>query len=412
MQVSKPSKILSVSALTEAWNSSRDRSRARGGDGVDHVTSAIFKRNLAANISAIHSEIKSGQFGYAPLRVIRIPKTNNDKFRIICVPTVRDRLVQRSICAYLENKRKFPIYNNSSFGFLKGVSTLKAIEAARSARSRGTWCFKTDIESFFDRIPRNYLKEEVRKKLGNSSLTKLVLDAIDCEAEAKPSVARTLAAQGIKRGEGVRQGMPLSPMLANLALARFDKEIERQAIRMVRYADDLVVFADSKDAAIAAGSVVTLLLQKLDLKIPNLGGNSKTIVRGPDDPLEFLGQEILYLDKSDAYVARISKAQIAKIVSSLKAEYSPSEIVREKLTLADVNIALSRTLSAYRGAYAHASNYQALDGQLRATTRAIIKDVLETIFGFEIVRNITPEGQQFLGIEGLHDQVEELLDDT
>jgi len=48
---------------------------------------------------------------------------------------------------------------------------------------------------------------------------------------------------------GVRQGMPLSPILANLVLAEFDREVERAAIEMVRYVDDFLIFFASKAAA-------------------------------------------------------------------------------------------------------------------------------------------------------------------
>ncbi len=43
-------------------------------------------------------------------------------------------------------------------------------------------------------------------------------------------------------GVGVRQGMPLSPILANLVLSEFDGKIEKSGLKMVRYADDIAIF--------------------------------------------------------------------------------------------------------------------------------------------------------------------------
>ena len=42
--------------------------------------------------------------------------------------------------------------------------------------------------------------------------------------------------------EGTMQGGPLSPLLANILLDDFDKELELRGLRFVRYADDLLVF--------------------------------------------------------------------------------------------------------------------------------------------------------------------------
>jgi len=49
--------------------------------------------------------------------------------------------------------------------------------------------------------------------------------------------------------EGSPQGGPLSPLLANIYLNEFDQEMERRGVPVVRYADDIVVFARSKRAA-------------------------------------------------------------------------------------------------------------------------------------------------------------------
>ncbi len=49
--------------------------------------------------------------------------------------------------------------------------------------------------------------------------------------------------------EGSPQGGPLSPLLANIYLNEFDWEMERRGVKMARYADDIVVFSKSRQAA-------------------------------------------------------------------------------------------------------------------------------------------------------------------
>ncbi|MBN1340172.1 MAG: hypothetical protein JXA03_12660 [Bacteroidales bacterium] len=48
-----------------------------------------------------------------------------------------------------------------------------------------------------------------------------------------------------KRKKGLPQGSPLSPLLSNIMLNEPDKEMEKQGLRHVRYADDFSIFTKS-----------------------------------------------------------------------------------------------------------------------------------------------------------------------
>ena len=237
-----PTKVLSKPFLVEVWRASRDSKQRAGRPGVDNVTASQFLEKIDANLDDIGRRLRSGQYGFSKLRAVFLPKPDSDKERVICIPTVRDRLVQRAIAEYLISKKIFPINNLSSFGFIRGLGPQAAIKRALEFRARYEWCLKTDIQSFFDKIPRRHLKVKVSRTLKGSSLEPLVLKAIDCEVKTSSENRAKLQRQGLIAGVGVRQGMPLSPLLANLALADFDREVERRRIGMVRYADDLVLF--------------------------------------------------------------------------------------------------------------------------------------------------------------------------
>src|SRR5579872_1608652 len=166
----RPTKILSKSKLRAAWNDSRDSSPNAGSPGIDDVTAARFAANLDHNLTVLANRLRRGHYGPSLLKAVFIPKPDSEKERMICIPTVADRLIQRAIIFYLDSKRKFPIYNSSSFGFLRNLGTEAAITPAVGYRQSYDWCLKTDIESFFDRIPRQYLKSCVAKALGRHSL--------------------------------------------------------------------------------------------------------------------------------------------------------------------------------------------------------------------------------------------------
>jgi group II intron reverse transcriptase/maturase len=71
----------------------------------------------------------------------------------------------------------------------------------------------------------------------------------------------------VKRRKGVPQGSPLSPLLSNIMLHELDKELERQRLKYVRYADDFSIYTKSKSAARKTGNKVFLFL-KDKLKLP------------------------------------------------------------------------------------------------------------------------------------------------
>jgi RNA-directed DNA polymerase len=189
---------------------------------------------------------------------------------MICIPTVADRVVQRAIVAYLAKSEKLPIYNSSSFGFLRDRGTRAAINAAMTHRRFYDWCLKTDIESFFDRIPRPYLKSCVARALGDHSLVPIIKRVIDCEIKVTRWNRLSIEKDKVEMGVGVRQGMPLSPILANLALSDFDSKIERQGLKMVRYADDIAVFFESKQKAKDGHKQIKDALASIELTIPEL----------------------------------------------------------------------------------------------------------------------------------------------
>jgi group II intron reverse transcriptase/maturase len=401
----RPIKIISKDALAREWKLSRDATKNSGSKGVDNVSAAQFAQKLDSNLDGLARSLREGKFGFSKLRAVFIPKPDSEKERVICVPTVKDRLVQRVISQYITSKKVFPIYNSSSFGFIKGLGTREAINKVVTLRGKYQWCLKTDIESFFDKIPRPYLKNCVHKYLGVHSLTPLICNVIDTEAKITPQNKQKFAKQGIKTGLGVRQGMPLSPLLANLVLVDFDRAIAKNKLEMVRYADDLVLFFHSKDDAISGQKIVAELLQTLQLTIPQIAVNSKTNILSHADPLIFLGREIVYLDSIGTFVARVGNKQISKIKLRINSEFSFAERSKKGDNFQDTLVDLSKSIAAYLGIYKDAYNFKQFEADLRGQSRAVIVRLFEELFGQHALGSLSPAGRKFLGIEIL-DKVE------
>ena len=84
---------------------------------------------------------------------------------------------------------------------------------------------------------------------------------------------------------GMPQGGPLSPILSNIYLDKFDKELEARGLCFVRYADDSNIFVKSEMAANRVmKSVTSWLERKLFLKV----SATKTKIVKPTNS-QFLG---------------------------------------------------------------------------------------------------------------------------
>jgi hypothetical protein len=306
--------------------------------------------------------------------------------------------VQRTIASYLADRRKLPIYNSSSFGFLKDLGTRAAIEVAMEYRRSHDWCLKTDIESFFDRIPRQYLKDRLSIALPGHSLVPVISKIIDCEVKITQSNRPQIHRHGIQMGVGVRQGMPLSPILANLVLSEFDKKMERRGLKMVRYADDIAIFFETKQKAQEGHRIVSDALAAIKLTIPGLVADSKTQIIGPSDPIDFLGWEIARVGADNKVVPQIAKRQIRKIAKKLEDEYSLHKLMKADSTFQEAIVEITNSISGYLVVYRNAYNFASIDSQLRFASRKIIGDIFAELFGENAVSNIGPEEKRFLGM--------------
>ena len=102
---------------------------------------------------------------------------------------------------------------------------------------------KLGIPTVVDRV----IQQAIAQKL--QSIWEPLFSDSSCGYRPKRSAQQAI--QKVKKyaEEGSPQGGPLSPLLANIYLNEFDWEMYRRGVKLVRYADDIVVFAKSKHAA-------------------------------------------------------------------------------------------------------------------------------------------------------------------
>ena len=346
--------------------------------GVDGVTLMDVLENKNLFLASVSNSLRTKQFQFSKLSPHFIKKANG-KERVICIPTVKDRIVQRALNDTIAEKYAKNLDNAISYGFLKNKGVKSAATQACELRNTNPWVFKTDISAFFDQIPRDTLKRHVRKMIRESTLHHLIDGVIDCEIEAEtPTAATRIQRQGIVVGKGIRQGMPLSPMLSNLMLRRFDTQVMKAGFKAVRYADDLIFFANNESQCIEIFNFCEFELNREGLQIPSLEAKTKSVIYSPTETAEFLGLALTRTARGN-YQLEISQEQMHAIRAELFKLTDLSELNKRGIDFFKFGQALDSRIGGYSAAYSVCSNSADLDSRLKNMRDKIYKTVLESL---------------------------------
>jgi RNA-directed DNA polymerase len=206
---------------------------------VDGMTVHELPGYLKQHWPAIRAQLLSGTYKPQPVKRVEIPKPDGG-VRKLGIPTVLDRMIQQAVMQVLQRKWD-QAFSEHSYGFRPGRSAHQAVEAAQKHIAAGyRWVVDLDLEKFFDRVNHDKLMAKIAERVGDKRLLKLI---------------RTFLTAGVMENglvgpvdEGTPQGGPLSPLLSNIVLDEFDRELERRGLRFARYADDSNIYVRSQRA--------------------------------------------------------------------------------------------------------------------------------------------------------------------
>ena len=154
-----------------------------------------------------------------------------------------------------------PIFSEHSYGFRPKRSAHMAMEEVLYYLNEGyEWIVDLDIEKFFDTVNHDKLISILRENVNDSKTLHLIRAYLRAGVLDKGLIKSTTV--------GTPQGGPISVILSNIYLDKFDKELESRNLRFVRYADDCIIFVKSEMSANRVmKSVTSWLERKLFLKV-------------------------------------------------------------------------------------------------------------------------------------------------
>jgi retron-type reverse transcriptase len=295
-------RVQSLRELERAWHAIRKNARDSKSEDVQREVEN-FAEDASSRIHSISWRLSRGKFKFEQAKGIPIPKVGADgqksktKFRPIVLAPLESRIVQRSILESLMSHPAMGDYAVTPYSFggirRRNGQELAAVPAAVSAvlkaiEDGARYVASADIRAFFTRISKSTVRDIVSKSVQDDEFMPLFDAAIKVEL-ANLADLRERAALFPIEDIGVAQGNSLSPLLGNILLRDFDSAMNEGDCRCIRYIDDFIILAPTKQAGAARMKKAIKILADLGMELsPEKSSKEPHSIQGS---FEFLGIE-------------------------------------------------------------------------------------------------------------------------
>ena len=260
------------------------------GESVADVEARGEKRWLAE----LARELREDSYRPCAARQVPIPTKQPGQFRPLGIPCLRDRVAQTAAMLVLSPICEADL-QPEQYAYRAGRSALDAVERVRGLVSAGQReTVDGDLSNCFGEIPHAELCQSVVRPVSDGLLLgriKRWLEMAVVEGDGKGGKRRTKRVRRERRG--APQGAPISPLLSNVYMRRFNLGWKALGYarpfgaEIVNYVDDFLICGKAPAAAML--EVVERMTERLRLP---LNATKTRYVRVPDEPVEFLGHRV------------------------------------------------------------------------------------------------------------------------
>lgn len=299
--------------LWKAWFKVYPRAKHSANDATRKAARA-FKSNPATNIESLQRRLSRQTFVFSPQRGVAKRRAGKSP-RPVVVSPLENRIVQRAILEVLQcpperlRKQLDPIKRvldtHTSVGGLPGKGVPEAVNLIAGAIGAGaTHYIRSDIRDFFSAIPKRRVIEFIRATTADDAFTDFFESALQVELENEADLRSWI--ELFPLGDmGVPQGSALSALCANILLREFDRATNTASLTTVRYIDDFVILAHSKDVANAAYLRGKSIMESLGLALHDpLQSSAKASSGQISNGFEFLSYRFVGREISASKSAR------------------------------------------------------------------------------------------------------------
>jgi len=355
-------RIIARENLEAAWQRVL-RKNAAG--GVDGLSPSQIESDIEKTIDSLIKELKSSSYVPIPYAQGKIPKFNEEnEWRSLSLPAVKDKIVQQAFIQVVETIFE-PSFMDCSYAYRKGKGPVRAIERVEHylASARLRWVVTLDIDNFFDNLNHKILVDEVGLKISEPEIINLVnlwLNAGIINARGEWDAP----------DEGIAQGSIVSPLFSNIYLHKLDDVAVTQGYSYVRYSDNFIILAETKDRLyIAYERLKSYLEETLKLRLNDNPYPFKSIDHG----FAFLG--VYFKDA----LRRISHPKESKIFRRLN-------WLTDKISQLDPELTIKRLNESVEGSKRYYGFINPID-QFHKFDQHLLKR-LKFLFAFFVERKI------------------------
>ncbi|MEV0966614.1 CRISPR-associated endonuclease Cas1 [Streptomyces sp. NPDC049910] len=270
-------RAISESSLLAAWQEVQAND-LEDGKVSDQV--AGYARGVLARLTDLGRELKAGSWRPGPVYAMEIAKRSGGT-RLLAVPAVEDRIVERAVMEVVDEYID-AVLLPWSYAYRRGLSVRDALHDLASARDDGArWVVRADIRDCFEQIPRWPALTRLREVVPDPEICQLVRHLVNRRGVGP-------AARRIRSGRGLHQGSSLSPVMTNLYLDAFDRDLLRSGHRVLRYSDDFAIPVTTHSQGEQVLELAAEALARLDLEL----NEAKSRIESFDEGVDFLGKTV------------------------------------------------------------------------------------------------------------------------
>lgn len=380
--------------IWEVYHSSEDsKPNCNKMAGVDGITPQQFQRTISRTIPRLQNRLRNGTYVHSKLKHYAIRNARGEQDRIICTPTQEDKLVQRMLCRYLTKDLstnqpldRLRIGSGVAYGMGRDFQDTahNALSDITRVRATKPYGIKTDISNFFNEIERPSIMQILSDRIDDPEIVTLLEQVVNAEIKGAGLLLRGLFANNDMRlGRGLRQGMPLSPILASALLTDFDTVLgQPQWFNAYRMADDILCLCSTREQAERIQIIIEDALVQLSLSIPPLGDDrGKTRIFGGSETVKFLGINIYPAPRSSGYLQGMPSNTIERAAQKISNIFSRTHVDYRDMPIPDRLSQYQSILNGYRGYFSTCGNHQAFMTQMNSLKDECLSTLLQSIYG-------------------------------